>query len=983
MKETFEKALTEAFIVALYSDTNPVQKKQGEWLGNCVFHNDKNPSFGFKTEPLKDLGVYNCFSCAAQGNIYTYAREHLKETKPLIYLNEQLKVPIPADNEFTKRFLKFKEKCENIDTNLKIPDKLILEKKKLLFGQFTKKLKVLNDMGITDQVIKDYNLGFDGQRFWIPIKDKDGIFRNVRKYDPNSKIKVISFSKGYGDRRLWPIENLNSSTIYIMEGEKDTLIALSNGLNAVTSTSGGSNWNTDWGELFKDKKVIICMDIDHSGLLGAQKRAANIKKFANEIKIIEFPLDIEEYPRGDFADYIEKFSIQDFELLVTETKTLYLKTDKDNSELNLNFSEASDTAYRGKKCIIKGVRCYGGEQSIKGLPRKVIAECTGTRKDKKCSSCILKPDSFVLNYEFQKDDPLLLGFSRINDDDWTVKLRECLKITRKCTENKLDVTEEFNLQILNLKAEKGLHEVSHDDNSDRRLGFYIFKGRRKLKTNNNYTIKCVTIRDKKNQDIVHQIYDAEEGNTGIDNFDLNSDMKNKLSCFKVDYENGQTFKDKCNEIYSEFSNLSYIYGREDVFHIMDLAYLSVLNYQIDGREIEKGWSESLILGDSSTGKTQTAKFLMNHYQCGELVSAESATLSGLLASVTHSSGTGWILQWGALPLNDKRLVVVEETSGLKVEHIALLTQVRSGSAIVKKVVDDKIDSRTRIIWISNARVNDIPVDHKLYPVTLIKELFGNLEDIRRLDNAIILSNSDIPLQQRQKKSVNFIPKYSSQLCHNLVMFAWSRKVGDIYISNEIDKYIFKKSIELVNTYSEAIPLIESGDIQQQVTRASISNAVRVFSLNKDDKLVVQKDHVDGYIDLINRVYGSRVFGYKRFSNNEKINNNLVNIEEVCDLLNLQDKHNVNELSSYSRMSPEHMKSFLEGDANMAQSVSIKLKDLKRNNAIRQGTGNYYDFRSGFIRLLIELKDWYDDGGDFDSYFKKNINKGQKEEVNLD
>lgn len=980
MKDRFEKALTEAFIVHLYSDTNPVQKKQGEWLGNCVFHNDKNPSFGFKTDP-KDLGVYNCLSCAAQGNIYTYVREYLKETKPLIYLNEQLKIPIPEDNKFSKRFLRFKEKCENIDTNLKIPDKLILEKKKLLFGKFTKKLKILNDMGITDQIINDYNLGFDEHRFWIPIKDKYGIFRNVRKYDPNSKVKVISYAKGYGERRLWPIENLNSSTIYIMEGEKDTLIALSNGLNAITSTAGGSNWDSDWGELFKDKKVIICMDIDHSGVTGAQKRASNIKKYANEIKIIEFPLDIEEYPGGDFTDYIQKFSMHDFDLLVSKTKPLDLKIHKGSSEITVSFNDAFDCKYTGKKCCIKEVKLIGTEGINYQVPKVVFAKCLGTRKDKKCSSCSLKMDNSEINFEFQKYNPQLLEYLIINVRDKIVRLRESLGINRKCTENEIEILERQNVQVVSLRSgEHSEHEVDLNPYNIRR-GIYVYEGPNPLKTNSIYTIKCLNTEDKVFQEMVHLIYEAEESENSLDNFKLTEDLEKQLKIFQVDYKKGESAQGKIDEIYQEFTSISQIYERNDVFAIMDLSFLSVLNYKTQAGLIEKGWIETCVLGDGSTGKTEICKFFLKHYRCGEMISAESLTLSGILAGVTQNKGGGWILEWGAIPQNDKGLLIIEETSGLKTEHINDLSHVRSGLAKITKVVKQTAYSRTRLIWVSNPRI-PVCIEDCPYPVKLIFDLFGRHEDVRRLDAAIILCNSDVNLDEQDPVTTPFLPKYSSELCSKLVKFAWSLKPNGINISHDVNIYIRKQSKILVNKYSDRIPLVTSSEGQKKITRGSIAISIRLFSLNNDKKIEVLKEHVIIYINLINRIYESERMGYKDYSDYQIKIDKLNNVEEVCDDLHFDDEENIDELSGLYKISPEELKIFLSGGASERNELPKIIKRLKRNNALRQGSGNYYVFCKGLTRLMTSLKHWYKTG-DLESYLNTHIRVNEKETVNLD
>jgi hypothetical protein len=78
--------------------------------------------------------------------------------------------------------------------------------------------------GLSDEIINRYKIGWDGtERYLIPIRDEQGNVVNVRKYSPDVSggDKMISYAKGYGEARLFPLESLQGDSIMICEGELD------------------------------------------------------------------------------------------------------------------------------------------------------------------------------------------------------------------------------------------------------------------------------------------------------------------------------------------------------------------------------------------------------------------------------------------------------------------------------------------------------------------------------------------------------------------------------------------------------------------------------------------------------------------------------------------------------------------------------------------------------------------------------------------
>ena len=128
-----------------------------------------------------------------------------------------------------------------------------------------------------------------------------------------------------------------------------------------------------------------------------------------------------------------------------------------------------------------------------------------------------------------------------------------------------------------------------------------------------------------------------------------------------------------------------------------MVYHSALGFFFQGQEIKRGWVEGLIIGDTRSGKSETAASLMKHYQLGEFVTGENTSFAGLIGGMQQNQKR-WFVSWGKIPLNDRRLVILDEASGLSERDISNISGFRSsGIAEIIKIHQER-PMTTRLIW---------------------------------------------------------------------------------------------------------------------------------------------------------------------------------------------------------------------------------------------------------------------------------------------
>ncbi len=407
---------------------------------------------------------------------------------------------------------------------------------------------------------------------------------------------------------------------------------------------------------------------------------------------------------------------------------------------------------------------------------------------------------------------------------------------------------------------------------------------------------------------------------------------------------------KLDEIYRDLShNVTHIYERQDLLLALDLAFHSVLSFFFHGKRIHKGWVESLIVSDTRQGKSETAEKLINHYRMGELCSAENTSFAGLIGGM-QQVGSRWHLSWGKIPLNDRRLVVIDELSGINAETIGLMSGIRaSGVAEIIKINTEKTHSRTRLIWLSNPRTA-ISVSSHNSGVEIVQRLIGKPEDIARFDFALIMAQEEVSNEVINAFKREPVPHvYTSDLCHNLILWAWSRKDNQVQIGEETTLAILDETQRLCKKFAPEFPLVTVSEMKVKLARLSTALACRLFSTEDGETVIVTKDHVAYIADWLDKIYSRRCFSYDAWSASAKEKNQM-DEGSVRMLLMGHPKQLIECLLEMGQIRIADVEEVIAGERKDAKEL---VSQLMINRALQKKHG-FYVKTPAFIRLLRDI-----------------------------
>jgi len=827
-----------------------VEENSDEWYTVlCPFHEDTHPS-GFIN---KESQRFHCKTCGAKGDAYEFFSRIIgaprKDVIKLISGNDKV---LPQDKIY------------------KLHETLLKNKKILTTLQ--------DEKGINAETVIKYQLGWDKTRVTIPIYDTTHDVVNIRKWSPTKhKFKIIN-QTGFGGARLYPIAALDHSTIIITEGELKALLLQQLGFsNALAPTGGAGTWQKDWNHLFKGKIVYIMYDIDKAGKAGAQRVASALHSVATSVRIVNLPMNIKEFPTGDITDFVVELGHgkKDVDELIDkagewEPVEVYSLDVEDEEPINCTLAESSDAKY-----FFKSIRTQVVASAKDVAPYIVPTELQITcMKDKDyCGLCPVNNTSdFKTKVVISDKHPILLELIDIRVDDVRKVLKKVARIPRPCEEFTIEIEKTRNVEEVRLIPQLSIG--STDDTHVVRRAFYVGND---MESNVTYEIEARVLPEPKTQYATLLIYHAKPSVDSLSVFKLERD----LSIFQPERWTMESVEEKLNDIYGDLSaNVTRIYERQPLHLVLDLAYHSVLYLRFQDQMI-KGWVEALILGDSGQGKSETTSKLKDFYGLGEKIDAKGASVAGLVGGL-QETGKRWFVSWGVITLNDRRLVILEEVKGLAPEVISKLTEVRSsGIAEVSKVEKARTNARTRLVWISNPRSDRRLLSYN-FGVEAIKELIGTLEDVRRFDIAIIVTSGEVNrkvINISEKDRPKHKHKYKSELCRDLILWAWSRNIDQVKFEDEAVQAILDEASLLGKKYVSNIPLIEAADQRLKLARLATALAVRTYSC-EGDAVLVRPCHVEYVSYFLDYIYSRNSFGYADYSRMVKTENELRDPKEV-------------------------------------------------------------------------------------------------------
>jgi hypothetical protein len=748
-----------------------------------------------------------------------------------------------------------------------------------------KLLEELRKRGVTDKTIRQHKLGTNGGRITIPIRNAAGYFVNIRNYLPGAKDnKVINQGKGYGELRFYPVDQLGYDRILLTGGEIKALVAAQelneHDIGAITGTWGEGNWTKELLDQLKGSIIYVCMDIDEAGKKAAEKLCNALQDIAITIYKINLPLDVEKFPSGDINDFVvEGGKLID---LIDSAKPWEfvqpVKYDEKEEANDLTLSEATHASNAKKRVRFKAV-VSAVEPSPFAIAEKVHVICD--RESKYCKICAIpercKPSDQVL--EIEKESDSLLKMVGASDKEQHRVFQEEFKIPKLCQNVSFESNTFFNIDHVCLSSE--LDITDRDTNRTMQSAYCIGDG---INLNETYELEGRSFPHPKTQQITFLLSKYEKTQNHLDNYTPTS--LGELEVFRPKEWTVEGLSNKLNEIYKDLeANVTRIFKRRPLHLAVDLTYHSPLLYTFDGSDKAKGWLQTLIIGDSSVGKTETSYNMMNHYGLGERVDCDGATIAGLVGGV-QKFGDRWFITWGKIPNNDRRICILEEFKGLQPEVIAKMKDMRSsGVAELTKIETRTTQARARLLVISNPR-SSVTISGHNFGVDAVSELIGSPEDVRRFDLVMILDRTEVDVRELQKFRPEHPHYYTSELCRSLILYCWTCK----NVVFEDESHVFERTNELCADFTDEIPIVDRGSMRLKLAKLSAALAGRTFSTRDDETILVRNCHIDYITEFLNKEYSKPCFGYKDFSTMVFEQENLVSDEEVRIHILTEVKH---------------------------------------------------------------------------------------------
>lgn len=741
----------------------------------------------------------------------------------------------------------------------------------------TRALRIMHEKrGLTDETLKKFCIGWDGQRFTVPIYDERGELVNVRRYKPNARehrYKMISWGTGHGEARLFGFDLLADpevKEVVLTEGEFDKIIGRQYNIPTVTHTGGAQTFKPEWAKHFKGKHVYVAYDEDMQGDKGFNKVRAILQPVAESVNKVELGTDIKG---GDVTDFFTMGrSESDFRTVMSQAQR-FGKPEKHKVPLKGKRVTIEESQNPQHEVIELTCMVAGKIEPPYLAPKKIVATCDQSAAAAKCASCFFAANGGERTIEFDPDDHRLLqtiGMSEKGQPIFYGKLTEA-----KCAGSshvQFDVKETYSIEQLAISPSLD-HRTEDTEIPITRAVFNVGT----YKTPINQPAKIVgkqTADPRSSQGIIHG-WNVEPVNTDLDNFRMTPEVKKRLLRFRP--AQGQSPLEKCMEIADDLAaNVTNIWGRPMMHVGYDLVWHSLVGFEFEGKLVPRGWLECLVLGDTRTGKSETAIALSKHYQAGIVKPLEGATFAGLVGGNDKVAGTDrYMVKWGLIPLNDRRLVVLDEMSGLFGKGnreskgiIEEMSSIRSeGKAQISKIASAETSARTRLIWISNPLSSTSLADSSNGCLPALRQLVPQPEDIARYDFVMACTSKDVPssvINSTKHRRVRH--RATSKISHELIMWAWSRKSHQVKFLTGVEEYIYAAAEDLGSRYDPDPPLIQIANVRIKVARLAVAFAARTFSSDaKGECLVVKRAHVKSAVEFLDSIYGELSMGYKRHS----------------------------------------------------------------------------------------------------------------------
>lgn len=803
--------------------------------------------------------------------------------------------------------------------------------------------------------IEQFRLGWDSdtKRVTIPVYTAAGFAVDIRKHDSlykadhvgGKRIPLLAGGKGTSGM-FYPLRpdinpfSTKETEVWIVEGEPDVLSARQEGLNAVTVTGGAQQLLKLSDSLLRvlhKKNIILCLDNDKTGQSVAKELAARL--------VAVEPLSLKNIVVPEGKDITEFFvrhgGSGDVMRQVAEIERYLIKPQGKNAHV-LALSETSQAKYIAQP-VVTEVLINGKHKAPHIVPRKITFSCHGG-SDSPCDNCPGSSQLGVMEHYIHSDDKNLLKW--INQEPKKM-IKSEYNLKPRCN-IEANVDEWQNLEQLSIIPALSTSSRDNKQAYCQRTGFFVGHG---IEPNENYRIQAIPTMLPRTSESALIITDVSSNHDTLETFALSADDVQRLKKLFFGHP-----KDILKEIAESLAfNVTKIYDREDLHIAVDLAFHGPCSFNFGGSSLPKGSIELLLFGDTRCGKGQVAEGISRYYDLGTTVSGESASFMGLLGGAAKV-GDNFQLVWGAIPINNRRLVIIDEFSGLSNNELGRLSRLRSeGIAELNKGgINAKTQANARMIWIANPRKGK-PVSAFASGAQSIMDLIGAAEDVARFDLAVVVQKDEVDptLINRHHRTIE--SRFSQSDLRSVLLWVWSRRREHIIFTREASNYILRASSALATRYSSTVPLVQGENIRFKLAKLSAAVAGRVFSTEDGKFLKVEEVHAKTAVAFLCQCYDKPSMGYRQFSELQS-QGGVLDHATITDWMGQYEEDQqrviVDGMLESDVVSVGDFEDWTDHDTNRCRKqVGI----LVRAHALRKTGRGIYTLRPEFIRFLKKLR----------------------------
>jgi MCM P-loop domain len=303
-------------------------------------------------------------------------------------------------------------------------------------------------------------------------------------------------------------------------------------------------------------------------------------------------------------------------------------------------------------------------------------------------------------------------------------------------------------------------------------------------------------------------------------------------------------------------HVTHIYGREEIHTAVDLVSHSVTWFELEGIR-RRGWLDICIIGDTRTGKSLTARHMMEQHGLGQMFACmENVSRAGLTMGSAQRAGGAMQMRPGLFPRNNRKMLCLDEFHIMvekgKENPMLHLQGARDNGRVsgVKVYGSHSLPSAVRLITICNWAKGRH--DAFQFACQHLLALYGAPESVSRMDFALAVRGdpSDHPGDTEEK--------WDAELTRSLILRAWAMKENMVHIDREAIELAKRTISEWQEIYAEELPLFTPGEKVFSLLRVAIAIANLTFSYPESSiyECHVREVHVAWAREWFTKVFAS-------------------------------------------------------------------------------------------------------------------------------